>query len=802
MVDRIQERGLAPLSKAMTQVAMETKRAMNREKFAGSGWEHFGLSLASNRINQGLIADTITPNTLRMGRRGSGETGTSKTDEAVMQMAGFTVHMEQITSGNLQTIKFPEVPDGRDTYNTTTGEQVRHINAETAFGVETATNQVVTRRVDMWGFEGFLEEVTESNPFVYPNGLIQSQATTMNGVNTVQGTRPVTYYAAFDGDTTSVGRGVDFFAATEAQQDAMLQDPKNNLYRLDDGRLVQFHVRQRTIAGVGNGNWENVNALTGSSDILGALRFANERFAGVQGLSDSVAPLGPGSSDYYLNADSDFINIDEHSTYSGLFTSRRNAQNHGVNGECYFLVGGTVSRLAQGAYHPEHNSFGAMQFRNDANNADVNWNGSGLTGITSQLLCFTRAASGTGAIGQASGRTNDNRLFDAIYADGVGGVVDYRWSANDRSDPKWGAQAKLEAEAGTYRGLELLKRTRVYSEDAVSSDGASRFVQLPVGHGIEVGSLLSVVDNGTLVIDKVIVTNSVETGAVWTDTQTYNRVSGTAYQAVNTFDLDVSVSGNFTRTDTIADPVRLLATFPTGIEGGWVNEIPNGTNQLFVSTRKSLGIIANNGPQTQDDGVIWAVQGWGINPGTNGLQITLPASRVTVTSYTADAKKTRRSTNTALLNAQSGQYGVTATASSDVESGGLMFESMLGKVATSTATANGIIQTYPYMLLNLVPSTGMFDATAGRESQHAPLMLAAPTNNSRGIKYAAHQVNDNGQATLNFIFNELDHNGTDWGDDDRLRVMSGTYTNQNGVTGLVADVDTLAISYGLVRVEV
>ncbi len=864
-----------------TQGDVEAERALKRERFAGSGWEHFGKHISSNGfpiVNQGLNGRTHEGpgNQMLMGRTGSGQrAGLSKTNDPVMQMAGFTVYVEALntTGSSSAAIKFSEAPTGAVTYDSATGTvfdfetqsdpkygniapdrneavarafegrtrnsdfrngddfwnlgntplpgssistagavlppgagglswvisqrftdniegetlrftiEISGISADqdsvyltnsisgaryvtlrnglNTFEHSTSTLQnnwavrnvgttdtitvhsmsytpvsqeVVTRRVDMWGFEGFLEEVNTGNPFVYPNGLIQSQATTMNGIPTVNSTRPVSYYAVFDGDITSVGRGVNFFAATAAQQEAMLNDPKNNLYRLDDGRLVQFRVRQRTIAGAGNGDWTvlHPNTLPQTS-----LRFTPTSEVVAQGSLDSVLVYAPNfntGGGTYLTEAHTLSNLQERQ----LFTAVRSGGDSpaGVNGECYFLAGGTVSRLAQGAYHPEHNSFGSMQFRNDANNDDVNWNGSGLTGITSQLLCFTRAASGTGVIGQASGRTNDNRLFNAIYADGLGGVVDYRWSANDRSDPKWGAQAKLEAEAGEYRGLEKLVRTTIAS--------------------------------GTLTV---------------TETE-----------------LDVSVSGDFSNPVIVGTPASVLARFPTGFEGRLLATQPTGSISSFPDIIRKH---KSQGNALRWSGAAWASFSPTFNIDTNTWTLTNePAANVVIFSTVNWANPTSRSANTALLNAQLGQYGVTATASSDVESGGLMFESMLGKVATSTATANGIIQTYPFMLLNLVPSTGMFDATAGRESQHAPLMLAAPTNNSRGIKYAAHQVNDNGQATLNFIFNELDHNGTDWGDDDRLRVLNGTYTNQNGVAGLLANVDTLAIPYGLIRNEV
>ncbi|MFH4556116.1 hypothetical protein [Vibrio diabolicus] len=68
-------------------------------------------------------------------------------------------------------------------------------------GVCEATEEVVINRVDLFGFEYFLEEISKANPFVYPYGCIQSLASTMEGIATTGSNRPVTYYAAFDGDT-------------------------------------------------------------------------------------------------------------------------------------------------------------------------------------------------------------------------------------------------------------------------------------------------------------------------------------------------------------------------------------------------------------------------------------------------------------------------------------------------------------------------------------------------------------------------------------------------------------------------
>lgn len=134
--------------------------------------------------------------------------------------------------------------------------------------VQKVTEEVVTERVDMFGFEFFLEEVSKANPFVYPYGCIQSLASTMEGIATTGSNRPVTYYAAFDGDTGSKGKGVDFWAATDEQKRALVSNPEHNIYLLDDGRLVQWRVRQRTIAGAGNGDWEGFSPVDATQHYL------------------------------------------------------------------------------------------------------------------------------------------------------------------------------------------------------------------------------------------------------------------------------------------------------------------------------------------------------------------------------------------------------------------------------------------------------------------------------------------------------------------------------------------------------
>ncbi|MBQ4840217.1 hypothetical protein, partial [Pseudoalteromonas luteoviolacea] len=100
---------------------------------------------------------------------------------------------------------------------------------------------------DMFGFELFLREINDTDPFVYKHGIIQSQSSNINGVATIADTvRPATYFAWFEGDETSTGKGVNWIQANETQRVAIASDPKNNLYFDDStGRFYQWSVRGR-----------------------------------------------------------------------------------------------------------------------------------------------------------------------------------------------------------------------------------------------------------------------------------------------------------------------------------------------------------------------------------------------------------------------------------------------------------------------------------------------------------------------------------------------------------------------------
>ncbi|SUI65235.1 hypothetical protein [Shewanella baltica] len=463
------------LAAAMSQVKFEAIRDQNKERYAASGWVSLGNHESGKQVNEckpGLYTSLTTPNTLLIGK--SGGVGGSKNDNAALNMAGVLFHLPVGFS-----VKFSNAPDGKTTYNKSTGVITNHATVAAAFNAQAAdpTNvEVVTDRQDMWGFEAWLEEVSTTNPHIYPNGLPQSQATTMDGIATSASARPVTYYAVFDGDTGSKGKGLNFFALTDAQKKKVLANHKNNLYYLNDGRLVQWRLRQRTIAGAGNANWYNVdsNNQISSWNHLTFAPLANTIVRG-QGSGNTV-----GSTQYY----DALIHPNNTNPKLGVFTARTPTV-ISVNSECYFLACGTVNRLNQGAYHYSYNSSGSAAMAWITTPAgQVQWFSAALAKQATNVVdCFNTFSLGgsktentqAGAIGSIYPQARpDGHFHDAIYADGQGGVCrDMRYSAYGVDTVDF-AEADQKVKNGTYRGFEKTKlATALSSVDSNVSVGGS-----------------------------------------------------------------------------------------------------------------------------------------------------------------------------------------------------------------------------------------------------------------------------------------------------------------------------------------
>ncbi|WP_154217303.1 hypothetical protein [Vibrio parahaemolyticus] len=623
----------------------------------------------------------------------------------------------------------------------------------TSVSVKPVSEEVVINRVDMFGFEYFLEEISKANPFVYPYGCIQSKLTSIEGIATKESNRPITYYSVFDGDTTSKGKGVDFWAATDAQKRALVSNPDHNIYLLDDGRLVQWRVRQRTIAGVGNGDWQSVN----SQGVALMFFQAPSGFTiqpSAQGILD-VTPtwFGAGSKGaYYGITHATPIHKDNGIFCAGL--GGKVVPELGIDGHCYFHVCGVVPRLNQGAYHPSFNPMGCGLEKNTGRY----WYGD-IAPYTSTLDCMLRVHPQSGHIGFGSGRP-DGKLYDAIYASGQGGVIDYRTPAKDMSSKEEASKIFQKVVNGSYRGEELLTQSKVIAAltaQAFYVNTAGKQFQL-----IDATPLLTNLQKG----DVVYAQNAEYTlrGVAITlgsrPTFDYTIVSGTPvgeYQSgylIHESKTNIPVSGNFTQVDVIGSPEKILATpvLANGWVGSWNPEIPKGTSQAYQLVRKM--VTSGNtftAPYTTNNGTSWSSQPLTINGTTNAVTANWDDRHIWVVPYTAFAKQTKPSTNKPVLNGVEGLGGVYATARGHKDDAVLLTESLMGKVLTSTAAPYAQLKTFENTRFGAGGTINQYPIAGS----HSPIEIMTPNNDSPAVKTLWYQIANNQQCSLNFAWNEL-----------------------------------------------
>ncbi|EOT7041689.1 hypothetical protein ACNRU0_001876 [Vibrio parahaemolyticus] len=699
--------------------------------------------------------------------------------------------------------------------------------------VSLATEEVVINRVDLFGFEYFLEQISKANPFVYPYGCIQSKLTSIEGIATKESNRPITYYSVFDGDTTSKGKGVDFWAATDDQKRALVSNPDHNIYLLDDGRLVQWRVRQRTIAGAGNGKWFRTNPNIREAN--GIFRWADSnatvsgRRVRAQGsLDSSTAFCETGADGWY--SPTDWVAYNDRPNKGVFSLTTQSNLGEGVNRECYFLVCGVVPRLNQGAYHPSFNPMGTRAFAAASGGSSTvtgayfcyEFGGSStIGGVTSTLDCFRGYNNGdvhnniagssleTGFIGSTSTKPSgrsDDRLYDAIYASGQGGVIDYRLSAWDMSSKEEAAKIFQKVVNGTYRGEETLYGSKVYRiGTATTGFSVNNYRRFDCASVTDVGLTITVgkgrADNtphNDLNTPRLGFIYDAKTGGLWKVTSfiqdeagvsriytslasegapagTYTDLyfigspnapyvtTGAQGSEIDNLYTSIPVSGNFTQVDVVGSPANILAT-PTlanGWLGGWIPVIPDGSAKQFEYTRKNIRAV---GDKTDAVATITQGQQWCNSSVDTDMNIqnifgaagqAITAAHVYVIPYVAFAKQTKPSTNKPVLNADAGLGNVWSGMSNEIQFGNTLQESMLGKVGTAalgnTAESNNL-------KLNswiMHSRSGKIEGNINDLPRHNPVNLLAPTNDSPAVKALWYQSAANQQCSLNFAWNEL-----------------------------------------------
>ncbi|GLQ31670.1 hypothetical protein GCM10007876_21490 [Litoribrevibacter albus] len=757
-------------------------------------------------IKEGLYSVLDDPNVLGMGRSVTA-TGDSETDYAVLHVSGILFNLSANGFGDPAAfkLKFSDAPDGTVTYDSATGAVVQHADAATAFAAETTTNKVVTKRYDVPLFEVFKREVTIASDEVYPNGLIQSQATTMNGIATANGTRPASYYAAFEGDTGSVGKCLNYYSLSEAQQAVVLADPWNNFELGSDGKLYQWCLRQFTVDGVGNGELRFLSS-TASNAQNSLLRQATGS------ITKPIAPQGDFDDRldhssiglYNTNNRTDLTVVDEFD--NGVFATRnivrdgRDYSKAGVDGECYALVLGQVSRLNQGVYHPSFNSLGCGRVRNLSGDVDNGrlWYDSAGFNMTNAAQCFTEVTenNGKGNIsGNLSGRP-DGKFYDAIYANGQGGVIDMRLGGKSLS--RFGDD-KAALLAGDFLGQEYLVKTEIFAGSLTATGSSKNIYITGSGMGLlpTVGDMFHVYRSDGSVQTSTVSSTGVD-GWISTDTITNTEL---VTHVILTYTTDLPVSGEFTMIDVMGDPANIKNTsdLTNGWIGAWIRDLTAGSLPRSL-TRKALYSNAIS-QYTNDNGANWTNSSYSIDPIKNE---TPNASQLdvytTVITYTAHAKVTTPVNRLPVLGGYDSIKDVTAINWKGYGNN-ILFESILGMINKNSDPSGEIYPTVKMIQSALIDRNltvteadwGKLDTNVDHGIQkHEPLNLIQPNNGNSALKVMMYPVVENGQLFIEIIYKQMVHNGTSWGDNNQMLIADGD--------NLGTDLNAISISYGTHRI--
>ncbi|HAS6390115.1 TPA: hypothetical protein I7251_13905 [Vibrio vulnificus] len=775
---------------ALSDAIVEAIRNVNKEQYAASGFIHTGTHYVhangayGTAVNEGLTcrwANTNYANTLWLGDLNDAtyRVGESKTLYPLMNIAGHRVRLGL----HYREVKFPQAPDGKVTFNKSTGVTTVHSDPAAAFafaqGDTTGNTEVVINRVDMYGLEFWPREVTDG---LYPFGDVQYQsASPINVPLTVNNDKPMSYFAAYPGDTSSRGTYWKLSELTFVQMAQVMNDPDTNAWYDESGKLIQFCFRQRTGLGAGNGDWGNIKPV--SNDVLfnhGPI--IKNRFS-VQGeLDDARVPSH--ANDGY------FGSLSQKSRKElGVFSaSPESPEVISLGNECYFYLLGTVPRLNQGAFHPSLNPMGAAEWIKQGDILGQWYLRPDFTKDT--LLCFTPVTSATGSVGKrdtgkigsTSGRS-DGRLYDAIYASGQGGVIDWRLPARDMGGKEEAAKVFQQVVNGTYRGLEKLKRTWITPPIAQTPSYAATSIATKVGTQdlYKTGDVVSLYDITTNQVLVTTVITGVRNGAI--DVRdTFSRLIGEAHIVVTT-ETNISVSSNFTQLNVLGSPLDILATLALagGWGGTWINNIPDGTTKQFAYSRKNISKVGDgtDAVTTTNRGGTWSASGISTTPNTDnifgGSGQSVAAGVIYVIPYTAFAKQTRPSTNKAVFNASEGLGDVWASGDNYLSQGNGLIESLLGKVGKDNQDGN---QERRYTLKQYQIAANALKVAANPNT-HEPIDLKAPINDSPAVKTLWYQTSDNQRLGLSFAYNELV-----WNPMTTQRVLdSGAtlYTAQNGI---------------------
>lgn len=556
---------------------------------------------------------------------------------------------------------------------------------------------------------------------------------------------------AYQGGLRGVGTAVNLFSATDQQKKDFFAQNSNTTYIGTDGKIYQWQLYRVSFAGT----------------------------------TDGIP--SPTEQGYSLNSFGDL-----------WLKSGKN-----------LLYFGNALRLNDGGYHPSFNPLGAAKFV-----GDTFWHNT-ATSITSRADCFNPAKlladSGSIASGKSGRPEIGGRYYDAIYAEGYGGVCrDMRYTANGIVDIDFYYEYQIVNVDGC-RGFENVLMSKFFSsitQNCVNGIMLNKdsdivgWVSGYIANNSQIGLHGNVIHEGAyvwVIKSGVIVSKGIFTGGQtkhsdgnWYATIYFDKdyvptgsISGgsDAYLIICHLS-SYSVGGSFLQTDLIANPANILSTpaLASGLQGGWVPVLPTGTSKTFSRNRKALGV--NFRFYSVNNGTSWGIAGQeGVGATNNIADGAISAIEINISQYQVFAKQTESAPNAAIYSL----VPCKVFASSDYQpaNGALLGESLIGKVVKNNL---GVSVNNKSLLSCAIDGTGKLTSAASFDGvTHSPLTLGSPANNSPAFKVVSYLANINQQAVPHFSYTELKHNGTNWGDDGKVTIVDNlsTKTDLNGNTVLV-----------------
>ncbi|RJE78158.1 hypothetical protein BGP78_06515 [Pseudoalteromonas sp. MSK9-3] len=782
---------VVPWLPAMTKVQFDALRADRKQQYAGSGFVEWGkhyrrTGYPSAPINSGLFSVTTVgyENTLSLGSNNDVYFGgDSKSRSAKVILDGIHLKLNQKINnsyGSAILIQMPQAPDGTKTYDTATGSVTKHTNAEVAFAAETATNKVITSRKDLVFLESWHEKIADKD-VVYPLGNVQYGASSYEGV-TLSNNLVAQGYSAFgEWDENTKGYGAKWSSLTDAQKARFLSEPEHNIYYDAEAKMyIQVRYRIRVIEGFGD-DW--VESITPTNNNY--FRYNKYHQSGY------VSPQGVGTiaKDFNLsypvftsaNRVDAALKHDDY-LYGAAVSGNKPAEVIAYEGLCFALPIALVQRMNQGAYHPVYNPMGTRRWNTTGVWANYEWYHPRVLAATNTAACFqitmgnpannddNGAFINSGYINSshASGRPDQYKFYDAIYA---GQVEDLRLNANKLDVDKLREDTMRKAVEGTLRGKGKVSFTRVgtgvVEEYTDLGDGYSR-VYLNHVSGIDARTELGTTTNRTPQYNVYI--KSETTGFVTKEAVYVNFAGAAAYiyfanpyandfatgDSVRIVDSEGSLSPEFDSlpwVDIIGDPERIAATFPDGVVGQWVPQLPSDeTDQLFKANRKYLSHPAVNALRTMDNGETWQAITSAVNE-KNQVKDTWNTQSVGLVHYESPSHFTNLADNGQIVGTTGNVYQGNFH---HIDRGNRLNSSVSGVIAKQGSTHKGVgflsTNSFTYESWSIAPRK----LTMAAQPEHQPVDLASG-NESGGMKALPTITEKNGLYYLQFHGAELKH---------------------------------------------